>query len=434
MNQISPYVNSLIGTTSSRFHLSLNTTKQWLGHCIEMIRLIPQTLQNKPNMAIAALVAANALFILAMSPVLDHMDNRLEKKNLSGEQRTFKYILLNGAALGCFAFAFNAFISKRIRYPLTQSNLACIVATIIAIRIILNKVRNYFTKKEPTVEKEAKPAEMKQPKLSKSAVKGVKKNQKINDGCKNQTDENSKKEEAEQDKTNVKAPIQSEAATPPVLPASPKIDRAQIEREGVKIIDVEFEKTAVSQEPILTTETIKTDIETEKENNSQAESENTTEENRTESTALAQESSAQESSESSAQESSIKKEEEIEFEKVQSEEIEPEVTGPKEIEQEKIEETNPLPINIENKSEKEVSEPNVKLAPEEADNSSLSKANNPPKEKKSVGFGNRIYNFMTTPFSPFSGLATLLAPSGSADNNQLYSPKSFMRVYDNWGV
>lgn len=129
--------NPLADSVADLFKTIQTTTGDFAGRTVKFIQNIPAQMKDR-NVAVAVFLASNAAFFSLTHLFANWLDKRLEKQQLTNDQKTFKNLLLNGVVIGGSTTLFNYTLSKATNHPLNQYVLIGISLTAIAARVLLN--------------------------------------------------------------------------------------------------------------------------------------------------------------------------------------------------------------------------------------------------------------------------------------------------------
>ena len=111
------------------------TIGDFYGRVIRGIDNLPQLMKNNPSVAFGVIVTTNTIFFTIVNRITNWLNKKLEDKYpLNLEQKTYKYILLDGILVGGSVLVFNILLSKASNYPLSKITLAAITTAAIAVR------------------------------------------------------------------------------------------------------------------------------------------------------------------------------------------------------------------------------------------------------------------------------------------------------------
>lgn len=119
---------------SSRISLErFQLVQEWTGVAVRSLQKIPQALAEHPNAFIAAVIAVNGLFFIALNKTIHRFEPKSEQTGWN-----FKVIVISESLGFAAVYGFNRLLSKAV--PLTQQTMIAIAASSLVLRILLIRV------------------------------------------------------------------------------------------------------------------------------------------------------------------------------------------------------------------------------------------------------------------------------------------------------
>ena len=152
MTGIYSVTHSLTETISSVLRKGFHNIGELAGRTVNVLRNLPQHMQNNPYVAIGVFTTANTVFFTVANLFANWLDRVMENSSNAQEEtnpetRSFRSFIIDGVAVGIPVLGLNVLLSKAARYPLSKVTLAAITTAAIAARIFLNRASSENGKK-----------------------------------------------------------------------------------------------------------------------------------------------------------------------------------------------------------------------------------------------------------------------------------------------